>query len=116
MTNTNVNLFALSYPQWNTNTDTVIVYENGRSGFLGEHSCMDGTPTLRMNEFAVGSLALGTADLGPPMSDSTGTRPSLLFHGRNLWNPRYRPPTPRRASIHNKRAGAYAYPLSQRKF
>jgi len=51
----------------------LIVYENGRSGFLGEHSCMDGTPTLRMNEFAVGSLALGKADLGPPMSESTGT-------------------------------------------
>ncbi|KXN82235.1 Carnitine O-acetyltransferase, mitochondrial [Leucoagaricus sp. SymC.cos] len=26
----------------------IIVYDNGRSGFLGEHSCMDGTPTLRM--------------------------------------------------------------------
>lgn len=24
----------------------VIVFDNGRSGFLGEHSCMDGTPTL----------------------------------------------------------------------
>ena len=51
----------------------VIVYENGRSGFLGEHSCMDGTPTMRMNEFTVGSLALCKADLGPPMSASTGT-------------------------------------------
>lgn len=27
----------------------VIVFDNGRSGFLGEHSCMDGTPTLRLN-------------------------------------------------------------------
>ncbi|KAF8234274.1 acyltransferase ChoActase/COT/CPT [Tricholoma matsutake] len=49
----------------------LIVYENGRSGFLGEHSCMDGTPTLRMNEFVLGSLALHKADLGPPLSDST---------------------------------------------
>jgi len=39
---------------------------------------MDGTPTMRMNEFAVGSLALGKADLGPPMSDSTGTLTSAL--------------------------------------
>ena len=46
---------------------------------------MDGTPTLRMNEFAVGSLALGKADLGPPMSESTGTCPSLLLHFPNLY-------------------------------
>ncbi|KZT34375.1 acyltransferase ChoActase/COT/CPT [Sistotremastrum suecicum HHB10207 ss-3] len=35
----------------------LIVCENGRSGFLGEHSCMDGTPTLRLNEFMLHSLA-----------------------------------------------------------
>jgi carnitine O-acetyltransferase len=40
----------------------VIVYDNGRSGFLGEHSCMDGTPTLRMNEFVLASIASGKAD------------------------------------------------------
>ncbi|KAJ7147145.1 acyltransferase ChoActase/COT/CPT [Mycena crocata] len=43
----------------------LIVFDNGRSGFLGEHSCMDGTPTLRMNEFMLATLALGKADLGP---------------------------------------------------
>ena len=32
---------------------------------------MDGTPTLRMNEFVLGSLALGKADLGPPRSAET---------------------------------------------
>ncbi|KAF4583809.1 Carnitine O-acetyltransferase mitochondrial [Pleurotus pulmonarius] len=42
-----------------------IVYENGRSGFLGEHSCMDGTPTLRLNEFVLASLARNKIDLGP---------------------------------------------------
>jgi len=42
----------------------VIVWDNGRSGFLGEHSCMDGTPTLRMNEFMLGSLAAKKIDLG----------------------------------------------------
>ncbi|CAE6351603.1 unnamed protein product [Rhizoctonia solani] len=41
-----------------------IVYENGKSGFLGEHSCMDGTPTLRMNEFVLASLAKGKVDHG----------------------------------------------------
>jgi Choline/Carnitine o-acyltransferase len=41
----------------------VIVYENGRSGFLGEHSCMDGSPTLRMNEFVLASIASKKVDL-----------------------------------------------------
>ena len=39
------------------------MYDNGRSGFLGEHSCMDGTTTLRMNEFVLGSIASGKFDL-----------------------------------------------------
>ncbi|EPS96518.1 hypothetical protein FOMPIDRAFT_1025351 [Fomitopsis schrenkii] len=43
----------------------LIVFENGKSGFLGEHSCMDGTPTLRLNEFSLASLAAGKVDLGP---------------------------------------------------
>jgi carnitine O-acetyltransferase len=51
----------------------VIVFENGRSGFLGEHCRMDGTPTLRMNEFMLATLATGKADLGPPRTASTGT-------------------------------------------
>ncbi|KAI8986185.1 acyltransferase ChoActase/COT/CPT [Trametes punicea] len=50
----------------------LIVFENGKSGFLGEHSCMDGTPTLRMNEFILASLAEGKADLGPARTPSTG--------------------------------------------
>jgi carnitine O-acetyltransferase len=41
-----------------------IVFENGRSAFLGEHSCMDGTPTLRLNEFMLSSLAAGKIDHG----------------------------------------------------
>jgi carnitine O-acetyltransferase len=46
----------------------VIVWDNGRSGFLGEHSCMDGTPTLRLNEFILGSLDAKKIDFGPPSS------------------------------------------------
>ncbi|QRV92663.1 carnitine O-acetyltransferase [Ceratobasidium sp. AG-Ba] len=41
-----------------------IVFENGKSGFLGEHSCMDGTPTLRLNEFMIATLARGKIDHG----------------------------------------------------
>ncbi|RPD62238.1 acyltransferase ChoActase/COT/CPT [Lentinus tigrinus ALCF2SS1-7] len=50
----------------------LIVFENGKSGFLGEHSCMDGTPTLRLNEFILASLAAGKVDLGPARTASTG--------------------------------------------
>jgi carnitine O-acetyltransferase len=50
-----------------------IVYDNGVSGFLGEHSCMDGTPTLRMNEFVLHSLAANKVDLGPARTSSTGS-------------------------------------------
>lgn len=52
--------------------DVVIVFDNGRSGFMGEHSCMDGTPTLRMNEFVLASLAHGKVDLGPGRTAETG--------------------------------------------
>ena len=50
----------------------MIVFENGKSGFLGEHSCMDGTPTLRMNEFVLASLAAKKVDLGPHRTPETG--------------------------------------------
>ncbi|KZT11861.1 acyltransferase ChoActase/COT/CPT [Laetiporus sulphureus 93-53] len=50
----------------------LIVFENGKSGFLGEHSCMDGTPTLRLNEFILASLAAGKIDLGPDRTAETG--------------------------------------------
>lgn len=52
----------------------LIVYENGRSGFTGEHSCMDGTTVLRMNEFMLATLARGKADLGPPRTHDTAAR------------------------------------------
>lgn len=51
---------------------SVIVFENGKSGFLGEHSCMDGTPTLRLNEFVLSSLAAGQVELGPERTAETG--------------------------------------------
>lgn len=50
----------------------VIVYDNGRSGFLGEHSCRDGTPTLRMNEYILATIAVCRADLGPERNAETG--------------------------------------------
>jgi len=42
----------------------VVVFENGKSGFNGEHSCMDGTPTSRLNDWLCRSLDMGKIDLG----------------------------------------------------
>ena len=50
----------------------MIVFENGKSGFLGEHSCMDGTPTLRMTDFMLGALAQKKIDLGAERTPETG--------------------------------------------
>jgi carnitine O-acetyltransferase len=57
----------------------VVVWDNGRSAFLGEHASMDGTPTLRLNEFILGSLAAKEIDLGSPSpSSSLLTPPSEI--------------------------------------
>ncbi|KAI0248571.1 acyltransferase ChoActase/COT/CPT [Lactifluus subvellereus] len=57
----------------------LIIWDNGRSGFLGEHSCMDGTPTLRLNEFMLGSLDAKKTDLGPPSPSSPPTLPREII-------------------------------------
>ncbi|CAO3688641.1 unnamed protein product [Rhizopus stolonifer] len=33
-----------------------IVFDNGKAGFMGEHSCMDGTTTCRLNEYICDGL------------------------------------------------------------
>lgn len=55
----------------------MIVYDNGRSGFLGEHSCMDGTSTLRMNEFVLASIASGKFELNPTTRTCASTLPGV---------------------------------------
>ncbi|KAI0297636.1 acyltransferase ChoActase/COT/CPT [Russula brevipes] len=57
----------------------LIVWDNGRSGFLGEHSCMDGTPTLRMNEFVLGSLDAKRIDLGHPSPGTSLAPPKEII-------------------------------------
>lgn len=42
-----------------------IVFENGKAGFNGEHSCMDGTATCRLNEYVTSSIAANTVNHGP---------------------------------------------------
>ncbi|ORX49514.1 acyltransferase ChoActase/COT/CPT [Hesseltinella vesiculosa] len=41
-----------------------LVFENGKAGFLGEHSCMDGTATCRLNEYVCEGLRNETINHG----------------------------------------------------
>ena len=56
----------------------VIVFDNGRSGFNGEHSCMDGTPTSRLNDWLLKSLAAKRIDLGSPSPSSDLPEPAAI--------------------------------------
>ncbi|KAH9030446.1 hypothetical protein EDB85DRAFT_1435158 [Lactarius pseudohatsudake] len=49
------------------NKHQLVVWDNGRSAFLGEHACMDGAPTLRLNEFILAwLLAAEEIEIGSP--------------------------------------------------
>ncbi|CEI96148.1 Putative Carnitine O-acetyltransferase [Rhizopus microsporus] len=41
-----------------------IVFDNGKAGFMGEHSCMDGTATCRLNEYVCDGLARNLVNHG----------------------------------------------------
>ncbi|CAG8561780.1 6033_t:CDS:2 [Acaulospora colombiana] len=43
-----------------------IVFENGKAGFCGEHSSMDGTPTCRLNDFVCDSIFKNRVNHGSP--------------------------------------------------
>ncbi|PWN89572.1 putative carnitine O-acetyltransferase mitochondrial precursor [Acaromyces ingoldii] len=55
----------------------LIVTNNGKAGYMGEHSTMDGTPTLRMNDFILSALPAGKIDLGNSKRSDLPT-PALL--------------------------------------
>ncbi|ORX98578.1 acyltransferase ChoActase/COT/CPT [Basidiobolus meristosporus CBS 931.73] len=55
-----------------------IVFENGRAGFLGEHSCMDGTPTARLCDYILSNLAKGKVNLGSNAVRSNVPNPEKL--------------------------------------
>lgn len=61
----------------------LVVWDNGRSAFLGEHACMDGTPTLRMNEFILGALAAKEIDFGSPSPSSLLAPPAEIVLAAN---------------------------------
>ncbi|OZJ05061.1 hypothetical protein BZG36_02093 [Bifiguratus adelaidae] len=55
-----------------------IVFENAKAGFMGEHSCMDGTPTLRLNDFVCEVLERNKVDHGSESVRSNLTKPAEL--------------------------------------
>uniref|UniRef100_A0A0K3CET4 Nucleolar GTP-binding protein 2 n=2 Tax=Rhodotorula toruloides TaxID=5286 RepID=A0A0K3CET4_RHOTO len=62
----------------------LIVFENGKSGFNGEHSCMDGTPTSRLNDWLLRSLDHGKIDLGSSTPRSASALPKITPLAFNL--------------------------------
>ncbi|GAA5976300.1 hypothetical protein JCM5350_001411 [Sporobolomyces pararoseus] len=56
------------------------VFKNGEAGFAGEHSCMDGTPTARLNDYLTKRLLTNKPFPSPPSSTpSTPTATPLPF-------------------------------------
>ncbi|KAI8391602.1 acyltransferase ChoActase/COT/CPT [Radiomyces spectabilis] len=55
-----------------------IVFENGKAGFMGEHSCMDGTATCRLNEYVCDGLARNLIDHGAEQVRSDLPAPSEI--------------------------------------
>ncbi|CAO3608677.1 unnamed protein product [Cunninghamella blakesleeana] len=55
-----------------------IVFDNGKAGFLGEHSCMDGTATCRLNEYVCEGLRNKTVNHGSEEVRSSLPQPTEL--------------------------------------
>ncbi|GAA6060182.1 hypothetical protein JCM10212_005183 [Sporobolomyces blumeae] len=54
------------------------VFKNGEAGFAGEHSCMDGTPTARLNDFLTKRLLSAKAFATSPSLPSSPPKPTSL--------------------------------------
>jgi len=58
-----------------------IVNDNGTSGFMGEHSMMDGTPTQRLNDYVVEVTIKDKLDFSNPSIRSNLPEPQVIkFH------------------------------------
>ncbi|CAI4220225.1 unnamed protein product [Parascedosporium putredinis] len=61
-----------------------IVNDNGTSGFMGEHSMMDGTPTHRLNDYINDLIFNNKMDFSDPSIRSTLPEPEVVkFHVTN---------------------------------
>ena len=67
--------------RWYDKPCQFVVFENGRSGFMGEHSMMDGTPTHRLNNYVCDIIAKDKLDHGPATPLSSLPDPEeIKFH------------------------------------
>ncbi|KAJ7017717.1 acyltransferase ChoActase/COT/CPT [Mycena alexandri] len=55
-----------------------IVFENAVAGIMGEHSAMDGTPTVRLVDDVLTSITSRKFDLGQPQADAPQLTPTPL--------------------------------------
>jgi carnitine O-acetyltransferase len=53
-----------------------IVYDNNYAGFMGEHSVMDGTPTVRLCDEVLDMLADPSFDHGTPSASAISAKPT----------------------------------------
>ncbi|KAJ1919540.1 Carnitine O-acetyltransferase mitochondrial [Mycoemilia scoparia] len=60
-----------------------IVFENGKAGFMGEHSMMDGTPTCRLSDYVAGQTLNNKVDLGVSSSGALPEPKALNFVGNS---------------------------------
>jgi carnitine O-acetyltransferase len=67
--------------RWYDKPCQFIIFDNGRSGFMGEHSMMDGTPTHRLNHYVCDILARNKLDHGDLTPQSNLPEPEeIKFH------------------------------------
>ncbi|KAJ2437950.1 Carnitine O-acetyltransferase mitochondrial, partial [Coemansia sp. RSA 2424] len=64
--------------RWFDKSLQFIVCDNGKAGFLGEHSSMDGTPTCRLNDYVLDQTLNAKADLGPAAARADLPPPEAL--------------------------------------
>ncbi|KAJ2489525.1 Carnitine O-acetyltransferase mitochondrial [Coemansia sp. RSA 2050] len=64
--------------RWFDKSLQFIVCDNGKAGFLGEHSSMDGTPTCRLNDYILDQTLHGKVDLGSSTVRSDLPAPEAL--------------------------------------
>lgn len=64
----------------------LIITDNGKAGYMGEHSTMDGTPTLRMNDFVLSALAAKKIDLGSSSRSLSEPKTISFAIDRNIEN------------------------------
>ncbi|CAL1714125.1 unnamed protein product [Somion occarium] len=57
--------------RWVDKPVSFVVFENGKAGILGEHSVMDGTPTVALCDTVLDMIADPTWDQGEPTKDAS---------------------------------------------